>query len=78
MIFEMDAKDIAAENAWFEKHKYTCRYLKSVEPIKWKDGGAIGGGRSYIITETSIGTLFSVKCSCGGKNASQLLNGEDL
>lgn len=49
---------------WNRTHDKTCTILKNCKEDE-SPYGAIGGGRTYSLTPTSIGTIITVRCACG-------------
>jgi len=54
---------------WNKKHDRACPFLKKEPHDKYTSEfspyGTIGGGRTYCLTPTSIGTIITVRCACG-------------
>ena len=57
---------------WEEKHNKECPIILKYNRTDYETGeqigtpyGAIGGGRTYCFTPTSIGIFITVKCCCG-------------
>ena len=62
-ISEEEQKSI---REWMDKHDeevHNCRTLKD----KLRRGGCVGGTYKYEFVPTSIGTVGTVKCSCGAE-----------
>lgn len=57
MKFELDKDERARLDAWEKRH------LEEQHNGKWPYAGAIGGGISFVIAPTSLGTIVSVECS---------------
>ena len=51
---------------WCKEHDKKKHHLDTIEK-RAKAGGAIGGRFSYHFVPTSIGTIGSVKCTCGAE-----------
>lgn len=67
MTFRVEAQYVEAGYKWLKEHP--CKHRN----LKYK--GAIGGGVTWKFTDTTIGQLQVIKCSCGD---SKLVNGDDL
>lgn len=51
---------------WIQKHEEECHganYSKG----KYRNVGAIGGAYTYEFVPTSLGTIGTIKCTCGAK-----------
>ena len=57
LIFKIDAKDVEVGRRWLAEH--ACKHRN----LKYK--GAIGGGVTWTFTNTTIGQIQAVQCSCG-------------
>jgi len=65
-------EEITQIENWNKRHDRACPILTK-NPSKYYNKhqdcfspyGAIGGGRTYCFTPTSIGTIITVKCTCG-------------
>lgn len=51
---------------WMNKHDEEVHHARTLDD-KLKLGGCCGGRYTYEFTPTSIGTIGTVKCSCGAK-----------
>ena len=58
--FGIDQKEADAIRAWKKEHEKEFHNGSSYR-------GAIGGGYTYEFVPTSIGTIGTIKCSCGEK-----------
>lgn len=56
IVFSIEPRKAERARAWVKHHP--CK-------IRGKYQGAIGGAISYQFTDTSIGQMQSVNCSCG-------------
>lgn len=62
-ISEEEQKSI---REWMDKHDEAVHHARTLGD-KLKLGGCCGGRYTYEFTPTSIGTIGTVKCSCGAK-----------
>ena len=62
-ISEEEQKSI---REWMNKHDEEVHHARTLDD-KLKLGGCCGGRYTYEFTPTSIGTIGTVKCSCGAK-----------
>lgn len=62
--FLISEKEWNAIEKWQNEHDTNVHRLDSLDK-KLSAGGAIGGRYSYHFVPTSIGTIGTVKCSCG-------------
>lgn len=62
-ISEEEQKSI---REWMNKHDEEVHHARTPDD-KLKLGGCCGGRYTYEFTPTSIGTIGTVKCSCGAK-----------
>lgn len=62
-ISEEEQKSI---REWMDKHDEEVHHARTLGD-KLKLGGCCGGRYTYEFTPTSIGTIGTVKCSCGAK-----------
>ena len=62
-ISEEEQKSI---REWMDKHDEEVHHARTIGD-KLKLGGCCGGRYTYKFTPTSIGTIGTVKCSCGAK-----------
>lgn len=62
-ISEEEQKSI---REWVDKHDKEVHHARTLGD-KLKLGGCCGGGYSYHFVPTSIGTIGTVKCSCGAE-----------
>lgn len=62
-ISEEEQKSI---REWMNKHDEKVHHARTLGD-KLKLGGCCGGRYTYEFTPTSIGTIGTVKCSCGAK-----------
>lgn len=62
-ISEEEQKSI---REWMDKHDEEVHHARTLGD-KLKLGGCCGGRYTYKFTPTSIGTIGTVKCSCGAK-----------
>lgn len=54
--FLVDLEQIEIYKKWLEEHLRTCVHRNART--------AIGGGKTFSFTSTSIGQVLKVKCSC--------------
>lgn len=62
-ISEMQQKNICE---WIDRHNEEVHSCHTLED-KIKRGGCIGGTYKYEFVSTSIGTVGTIKCSCGAE-----------
>lgn len=58
--FEASEKESEAAKEWIKEHRKTCKFFKTP-----RSAGAAGGALSFVVTPTTIGTAFTVRCACG-------------
>ena len=69
-------KSLEIARKWLKEHNRKCRLIKSLRKLERKGKGpAIGEGPTYTFTNTSIGEMQYVECSCG---AGELINDYEL
>jgi hypothetical protein len=54
--FEVPDDEVKEYREWRKEHDKVCQT---------KDVGAIGGGFTFSFTQTALGCITKVKCSCG-------------
>jgi hypothetical protein len=64
--FPISAEEFDAIHNWQLKHDEEVHNLKTLE-ARLQAGGAMGGKYTYEFVPTSIGTIGTVKCSCGAE-----------
>lgn len=64
--FPISAEEFDIIRNWQLKHDEEVHNLKTLE-ARLQAGGAIGGKYTYEFVPTSIGTIGTVKCSCGAE-----------
>jgi hypothetical protein len=64
--FPITEKEESAIKAWTKKHDEEVHKIMTQED-RIMAGGCIGGRYSYHFVPTSIGTIGTVKCSCGAE-----------
>lgn len=63
-MFYLTPKEILKGHNWQKAHDAE----KHIPPGKtYRYSGAIGGAYTWCFTPTSIGTIASIRCSCGEK-----------
>lgn len=58
MIFELDKEQTNKFLMWNKSHK--CKFRDNYE-------GAIGGRLTFSFTQTSLGIITTIECTCGEK-----------
>lgn len=53
-------------NKWIENHEAEVHHCHSIDD-RLRRGGCIGGTYTYEFIPTSIGTIGTIKCSCGAE-----------
>lgn len=64
--FPISEKEEKSIRKWMDKHDEEVHYARTIGD-KLKLGGCCGGRYTYEFTPTSIGTIGTVKCSCGAE-----------
>jgi hypothetical protein len=71
--FDITDDEMKQMDQWEKQHELECPIILNYKmqdyetPETCSPYGAIGGGRTYSFTPTSIGMLISIKCCCGAK-----------
>lgn len=58
IVFRINAADAKKVYEWFDAHP--CK-------IRGRYQGAIGGAKTFIFTNTTIGQIQTIECGCGEK-----------
>jgi len=61
----LNDEEITQIENWNVEHDKKCPILNRKVAEYKSPYGAIGGGRTYCFTPTSIGTIITVECACG-------------
>lgn len=64
--FPISEEEQESIREWMDKHDEEVHHARTLGD-KLKLGGCCGGRYTYEFTPTSIGTIGTVKCSCGAK-----------
>lgn len=64
--FPISEEEQTSIREWMNKHDEEVHHARTLDD-KLKLGGCCGGRYTYEFTPTSIGTIGTVKCSCGAK-----------
>lgn len=64
--FSISEEEQKSIRKWMDKHDEEVHHAHTLGD-KLKLGGCCGGRYTYEFTPTSIGTIGTVKCSCGAK-----------
>ena len=64
--FPITEKEREKIKEWKDKHEKEEHNIRTFED-RLRRGGAIGGRYTYYFTPTSVGTVGTVRCSCGAE-----------